>query len=337
MRSKPSLPNEPILSPPYPSASQPPVLQPPVLLSPALQPPALQPSASQPPPFPPHPSSGFDVDAWFATSEMIAEPQKMMLELVVSWQGGILDICHYRTPRRITFGNDPRADFCYSLDDLPLPSQHSLFPLIEPGGEGFMLGFHTEMRGTVEHNGESFTLRELVKAGRAHYFARSGCCYYPLSPGVRVHLDLDGLDLSVQFVPIPPLQFHRLRQMGLQAPVLSFSVIAHLLFVLFAVSSGSSTAQEAAQTSKETVASPLSKPRPSLKTLGSQAFYFEPIHLGPIEPSILPLCPPALSHNDPLAEKPQKPARTAPLTKRSLSPQKILCRPRHKAPSLLSP
>ena len=318
MRSKPSFSNEHIPSTPRSSA---------------LQPSALQPSALQPSPFPTHPSSGFDVDAWFATSEMSAEPQKMMLELVVSWRGGIIDICHYRTPRRITFGNDPRADFCYSLDDLPLPSQHSLFPLIEPGGEGFMLGFHTEMLGTVEHNGESFTLRELVKAGRAHYFARSGCCYYPLSPGVRVHLDLNGLDLSVQFVPIPPLQFHRLRQMGLQAPVLSFSVIAHLLFVLFAVSSGSSTTQEAAQTPKDTTASLLSKTQSSRRTLGSQAFYFEPIYLGPSKAPILPLCPPSLSQTHAFVQKHQKLSRTVMLVNgQSLSSPKVLCRPRNKKP-----
>lgn len=248
----------------------------------------------------------FDVDAWFATSEMIAEPQKMMLELVVSWRGGIIDICHYRTPKRITFGNDPRADFCYSLDDLPLPSQRNLFPLIEPGGEGFMLGFHTEMQGTVEHNGESFTLRELVKAGRAHYFARSGCCYYPLSPGVRIHLDLNGLDLYLQFVPVPPMQFHRLRQMGLQAPVLSFSVIAHLLFVLFAVSSGSSTPQESRN-----------QPTKARKAPRTRALYFDPIHLGPQTSSPIPECPPSKtkqSTSPPSKKRPKKhPLHTNPL------------------------
>jgi hypothetical protein len=239
------------------------------------------------------------VDAWFETSEMIAEPQKMMLELVVSWRGGIIDICHYRTPKRITFGNDPRADFCYSLDDLPLPSQRTLFPLLDPGGEGFMLGFHTEMQGTVEHNGESFTLRELVKAGRAHYFARSGCCYYPLSPGVRIHLDLNGLDLYLQFVPVPPIQFHRLRQMGLQAPVLSFSVIAHLLFVLFAVSSGSPTPQESASSHK-----PPTKARKAPRT---RAVYFEPIHLRPQTPASPPECPPSKTKRSTLSHPTKHP------------------------------
>lgn len=223
-----------------------------------------------------HHDPNFNFEAWFATPEMIAEPQKMMLEIVISWKGGIIDICHYTDPRRITFGNDPRADFCYALDDLPLPLNQNLFPLIEPGGQGFVLGFHTEMQGTVEHNGESFTLRELVKEGRAHYFAHSGCCYYPLVPGVQVQMDLNGLELALQFVPVPPIQISRIRQFGLQAPVLSFSVIAHLLFVIFAVVSGTSSKEEP----------PASPPSHKKATKTPTPLYLDPIYLHPSKPPV---------------------------------------------------
>ena len=216
--------------------------------------------------------AGFNAEDWFATPAIEAASPKMMLEIIVSWEGGILDICHYRHPRRVTFGADHRADFSYPIDDLVPAPYARAFPLIEAGGGGFLLTFSTEMHGIVEHNGERFTFKELVKAGRAHSFHRSGCCHYPLFPGAKVQIDLNGLEINLRFVPVPPLQMKRIRQLGFQAPILSFSVLAHLIFALFAVASSTSpdTQDESA---------PIHAPAPSPRFI-----YLPPIYLGAENP-----------------------------------------------------
>ena len=197
-------------------------------------------------PFPPLAEQPeFDVDAWFETSELLQQSENQLLEVVVSWQGGILDIGHYQTPRRLTFGTDHRADFCYPLNNRSkIPGKPDYFSLIEPAKSGFLLCFDTEMDGTIEQNGERFTFLELISAGRAHHFNlnKKGKCYFPLTAGTKVSLDCNGLQIHIRFVPAP--QFHAAffrRLDHFSTPVLSFSVLAQLLVVVLALTSNQST------------------------------------------------------------------------------------------------
>ena len=177
----------------------------------------------------------FDDEAWFATPDL-TEPSKSLLEVHVSWEGGLLDICHYATPRKLTFGSGTHTDFCYPLEDASDTKQAISFPLIQPGKGGFLLCFEPEMEGIVEQNGERLTLLDLVNEGRAHFLTRSGLCYYPLLPGTQVQLHFGGLDIQLRFVPTAPFHMSVLRRLDTSAPIMSFAVIAHLLFALLAIS-----------------------------------------------------------------------------------------------------
>lgn len=181
----------------------------------------------------------FDIQAWFETSKVMDERENKLLEVVVSWEGGVLDIGHYETPRRLTFGADHRADFCYPLELPTDQTGRSLhFPLIEAAKGGFLLCFLPEMDGIVEQNGEKYTLMELIEAGKAHYFnlSRKGKCYCPLTPGNKVTLNCKGFTIHIEFVPAPKYHPSFLRQLDpVNASALSFSVITHLAFAVFAI------------------------------------------------------------------------------------------------------
>ena len=179
----------------------------------------------------------FDDDAWFATPDLRAASMKMLLEISIHWQGIILDIAHYETPRRLTFGPDTRADFCYSITsaiDVPISNSH--IPLIEASKTGdFLLCFDTEMDGYVEENGEKTKFMDLVKAGRAHSFDPSGLCYYPLHPGAYVELTSQDTIIQIQFVPAPPISVSWFRYLNESAPIVSFSILFHLIMTCFAI------------------------------------------------------------------------------------------------------
>lgn len=225
------------------------------------------------PPFVSFPNpSDFDVDAWFATPELRSTSSKNLLEVVVAWDGIILDIRHYKTPQRIAFGSHKHADFNYPIDAATDdPHQVHYFPLIEPCKSGFLLCFYPEMEGTVEENGEHFTLLDLVQAGRAHCFDRSGRCYYPLLPGAQFKLHCKGLDIQIGHVAAPQFSLQWSRHLGMNAPVLSFSILTHLLMAILAIASTSSP-QPAVQTKQtESLSVRLKKKKNSI--------YLKPVHL----------------------------------------------------------
>jgi hypothetical protein len=179
----------------------------------------------------------FDTDAWFATPELRDQTKGVLLEITISWQGALLDIAHYRYPRRITFGPNPNADFCYTLsaDNDPTPQIHHI-PLIQPSKTGnFLLCFDPYMNGYLEENGEQLTFLDLVKADRAHWFERSGLYHYPLLPGTTVHICGHSVQIQIRFVPSPPAPFQWFHYLDTQAPVLSFSIIIHLLLTCLAI------------------------------------------------------------------------------------------------------
>jgi len=181
-------------------------------------------------------SADFDVEAWFATPELRSSSNKNLLEVVVSWEGVILDIRHYDTPRRIAFGTNSHADFQFPIDaQTDDPSQVIYFPLVEPAKNGFLLCFHPEMAGVVEENGERSTLLDLVMEGKAHGFHRNGRCYYPLLPGVKFQLHSNGLDIQIRYVTAPQFSLKWSRHLGTYAPVLSFSILTHLLMAMLAI------------------------------------------------------------------------------------------------------
>lgn len=183
----------------------------------------------------PH-SAGFDAEAWFATPEWRETPDKKLLEIVVVWEGVVLDIRHYKAPRRIAFGTSASADFHVPLDTATDdPTQDGFFPLIEPVKNGFLLCFYPEMNGVIEENGERLTFLDLVKEGRAHCFDRTGRCYYPLLPGAKCFLKSNGLELQIQYVNSPQFSMQWSRHLGTYAPVLSFSIITHLFMAMLAI------------------------------------------------------------------------------------------------------
>ncbi len=246
-------------------------------------------------------SSNFDSEAWFATPELRESSNGMLLEISVSWEGALLDIAHYRSPRRLTFGPDPRADFCYALaSSLEHPSKISLFPLIEPSkGGGYLLCFDPDMDGVIEENGEQHKLLDLVKAGRAHSFDRTGLCYYPLQPGALVQLVCtESIQIRIRFVTAPPISKTWFRYMDTHAPVLSFSIFIHLLMTFLTILSLASppkttATQKVALPNQQAATNPSVKPLsatkqvpPSLKQMRS---YLLPE--GKVQHQLVRLCP----------------------------------------------
>lgn len=188
----------------------------------------------------------FDTDAWFATPELRESTHGFLLELSVTWDNTLLDIAHYRHPKRITFGSDPRADFCYSLtSNIEAGSTFPLFPLIEVARTGdFLLCFDPDMDGSLEENGEVHSFLSLVQQGKAHSFARTGLFFYPLQPGAEIQLQCqENTKVQIRFVSSSPLPLQWLRSLDSTAPVLSFSIVIHLIMTVLAITSLTSPVQ----------------------------------------------------------------------------------------------
>lgn len=182
----------------------------------------------------------FDSDAWFATPELRESSNGLLLELSVTWDTTLLDISHYKHPRRITFGSDPRADFCYSLtSSLEGGHIYPLFPLIEVARTGdYLLCFDPDMDGFVEENGERHSFLSLVQDGKAHSFARTGLFFFPLLPGTEVQLRCqEHTKIQIKFVSSAPQPQKWLRSLDTKAPVLSFSIFIHLFMTFLAITS----------------------------------------------------------------------------------------------------
>lgn len=188
----------------------------------------------------------FNSEAWFATPDLRSSSRGMLLEISVTWQDILLDIAHYRHPRRITFGSHPRADFCYSLFSSLEPLQKiSPFPLIEASRSGeYLVCFDSDMDGTIDENGEQMSFLDLVKAGRAHSFSRHGLFYYSLQPGATVRLSCyEHTHIQIRFVSAPTFPKAWFGYLDSHVPVLSFSLLIHILMTCLAILSVASPSQ----------------------------------------------------------------------------------------------
>lgn len=218
--------------------------------------------------------TGFNSEAWFATPEIRASSQGMLLEISVIWKDILLDIAHYRHPRRITFGSHPRADFCYSLfSSLEPLHKISPFPLMEASRSGeYLVCFDSDMNGSIDENGEKLSFLDLVKAGRAHSFSRHGLFYYSLQPGATVNLSChEHLQIQIRFVSAPLFPKAWFRYFDTHAPVLSFSILIHILMTCMAILSLAAPPKPAttppkppapAQITASSASSPLKTPVP---------------------------------------------------------------------------
>ncbi len=175
----------------------------------------------------------FDIDAWFATPELRRAKDKKMLELSIWWGQLLLDIGHFTPPKRVTFGPSITSDFSLSLLT-NLDSTEENFTLIETSQSGgFVLCFTPEMCGYIEENGEKSSFIELIKRGKAHAF--SDKYYYPLYVGTKVFIYSENIQIQIQFVDFQKISTHWFRYLDSYAPLLSLSIIIHLILTLLAI------------------------------------------------------------------------------------------------------
>lgn len=158
------------------------------------------------------------------------------LEVAMVWSDIVLSMNSYRTPRNITIGSERTNDFVMEHESLTGAS----WPVIRYQGS-YALMVTSEMDGLISEDGKRYTLREAIQQGIARAdttaASRPGATTYivPLNARTAARVDLGDVSILAHFTDQPALVGMPVSMDLAVAPYLTFSAIAHITFIILAL------------------------------------------------------------------------------------------------------
>ncbi len=152
--------------------------------------------------------------------------KKRVLEIrEILWDNTLLSMRHLYKSSPVTVGESKACDYFVSGDFLP----DKKFKLISPKGKGFELNFTDKMEGSVEPNGSSLSLAEVIKKNKAH---SNGSFYsMDIEPGTACWVKFAEVKYYFRWVEKETLKPVPITK-SIDYPMTSLGVVALLIYVL---------------------------------------------------------------------------------------------------------
>lgn len=140
-------------------------------------------------------------DTELYTEQFFSDRGGRSLEIAHLWSDAVVDVQNYARPRTVLIGTSDDND--YVLQDKVF--KHPRFPLVMFDGEdGYRLVFTTQMKGTVQRQGEQYSLQEMSSRGLARPSDQiDGAYTFALTRDTSVRVDFGRNTFLIHFADIP--------------------------------------------------------------------------------------------------------------------------------------
>ncbi len=170
-------------------------------------------------------------DTELYTAQFFSDDSGGVLEIAYLWSDAVLDVQTFKKPRSVFIGGDETND--YVLEDQRLT--HPKFPLVVfEEHQGYRVVFTGQMQGTIQREGEQYSLDEAIEQGLARpSSAVQGGFELAMTRGTSVRLDFGRNTFLLHFTSMPAMVAGA--SIGLEgAPFFyqSVSLALHVAFML---------------------------------------------------------------------------------------------------------